>query len=233
MARGGLIAVAAATILAFPSAGSALEGQFPIALTSNGPSPNVANLTAGARSPQWTNQDQVTHTIVFENGFCSLQLAPGEQGSCTNDFFASVGQYPYTVDGTTEASVVVAPNLRTVTLTARSHTIKRGKHLLLHGTLAYGGTGGGPPSRYSSIPVIVLARHDRHQPFQRIAMASEPGSSQSGGFKWQLSIHPKRTTIYIAKATYQPDSGQFWQNATSKPFKVVVRAQNYPSAARR
>ena len=38
-------------------------------------------------------------------------------------------------------------------------------------------------------------------------------------------IDPKTTTTYIAGVNYQPDSGQVWQNATSKPFKVVVRAR--------
>ncbi len=133
-----------------------------------------------------------------------------------------MGQYPYTVDGTTQASVVVTPSPRTVTLTARSHTIKRGAHLLLHGTLAYGGFPL-PPSPYSDMPVIVLARHDRHHPYQRIAMAAEPGKRQPSGYPWQLHVHPKRTTIYIAEANSQPDYGQFWTNATSKPFKAVVK----------
>lgn len=171
----------------------------------------------------WINQDQVTHTVVFANGLCSLQLAPGQAGYCSNSFWAYVGQYPYAVDGTTQASVVVTPSPRTVTLTARSHLIRRGAHLRLHGILDFGSVGGNPPVQYSDMPVIVLARHDRHHAFQRIAMAAEPGRRKSSGFPWELWLHPKTTTIYIAEATNQPDFGQFWQNARSRPFKVIVR----------
>ena len=220
------VAVLGAVMLAFPSAGSALPGFYVITLTPNGPSPLVATLTAGADNgvPSWINSDSVPHTVVFANGLCSLQLAPGQAGNCTNAFFWEyVGNYPYTVDGTTPASVVVTPLFRTVTLTARSHTIRQGAHLLLHGTLAYGTGGYTPPGLYSDMPVIVLARHDRHHAFQRIAMAAEPGERQSSGYPWQLYVHPTTTTIYIAEATEQPPADQFWTNATSKPFRVVVR----------
>jgi len=57
------------------------------------------------------NQDQVTHTVTFTNGQCSFQLAPGARGNCGNDFpIASVGEYPYTVDGTVQGSVIVSRN---------------------------------------------------------------------------------------------------------------------------
>ena len=57
------------------------------------------------------NQDQVTHTVTFTNGQCSVQLAPGARGNCGNDFpIASVGEYPYTVDGTVQGSVIVSRN---------------------------------------------------------------------------------------------------------------------------
>jgi len=74
---------------------------------------------------------------------------------------------------------------------------------------------------YSKVPVIMLARHDRHHVFKEIAIVAKRVRRQSsGGFPWQLRVHPKATTIYIAEATSDRDT---WQPAMSKPFKVVVR----------
>jgi hypothetical protein len=216
----GLLAVLGAVVLGFPAAGSALLGQYPISLTASGPSPSVLNTRAGGRSPLWINQDQVAHTVTFANGLCSFQVAPGGQGDCANDFFASVGQYSYTVDGTVPASVNVSLNPRTVTLTARRHTIKQGGRLRLHGILRYALNG--PPSFSSRMPVTLLARPDRHHPFRRVAVTAKPKSrrSLSSGFPWKLYVHPKRTTIYLAEAVSDPTH---WQPARSRPFKVVVR----------
>jgi hypothetical protein len=215
----GLVAVLGAVFLGLPSAGSALLGQWQISLMPGGPSPSVLNTTAGGRSPLWINQDQVTHTVTFANGLCSLRLAPGDRGDCSNDFFAAVGHYQYSVDGTVQASVIVSLNPRTVTLTARSHTITRGRHLLLQGTLDY--PLGSPPALYSRMPVTLLARPDRHHPFRPVAMTAKPKKRQPSGFPWKLSVHPRATTIYIAEAT---SDTSYWQPAMSRPFKVVVRA---------
>jgi hypothetical protein len=220
------VAVLGAVMLALPSAGSAGVGVYVITLTPSGPSPDIETFSAyGGAVPVWVNDDQVTHTVVFANGLCTLHVAPGAQGNCTNDWFWDyVGRYPYTVDGTTQASLVVSPALRTVTLTARSHTFRRGARLLLHGALAYFSTSGIdlPPGPYSDMPVIVLARHDRQHAFHRIAMA-KTGELQSSSYPWQLYVHPKTTTTYIAETTDQPELGQVWTNATSKPFRVVVK----------
>jgi len=165
--------------------------------------------------------DQVTHTVAFANGLCSFQVAPGDRADCSNDFFASVGQYPYTVDGTVQASVVVSLNPRTVTLTARRHTIEQGGRLLLHGMLDYAVIG--PPVFSSRMPVTLLARPDRHHPFRRVAVIAKlmTRRSMSSGFPWKFYVHPKATTTYVAEANSNTD---FWQLAVSRPFKVVVRA---------
>jgi hypothetical protein len=193
-------------------------------LTPNGPSPNIATLGAGALSPLWVNDDQVTHTVVFANGLCSLQVAPGERKYCSNDFFANIGTYPYTVDRTIQASVVVGLNPRTVTLAARSHTIMRGTALTLHGKLVAAHYPPGP----SLQPVTVLARHGRGHPFRRIAVVHPKAEGRPLQAIWRLRVGPRTDTTYIAEATYQPDSGRpspYWQNATSNPFKVAVRAR--------
>ena len=208
--------VLGAVTLAFPSAGSALVAQLIIELTPNGPSPSVLNQGAGGRSPLWINQDQVTHTVTFANGLCSLQLAPGQHGECSNSFYQYAGQYTYTVDGTVQASVIVRLNRRTLSLTANSHTIRRGAKLTLHGELAASVPLPGP----SLQPVTVLARHDRGHPFRRIAVV--PTRDRGGQAVWRLRVRPGATTTYIAEATYQPKSIQYWQNATAKAFTVVV-----------
>jgi hypothetical protein len=216
------IALGGAVLAAFPSAGSAYVAQFPIALTPNGPSPSVVTLGAGARSPLWINQDQVTHAVVFANGLCSLQVAAGESGSYSDDFFARVGQYPYTVDGTVQASVAVVLNPRTVTLTASSHIISRGAPLTLHGELA----ASVPVPAPSLQPVTVLARHDRNHAFHRIAVVRTKYGHGLKRSVWHLRVRPGMHTTYIAEAKYQPDSHPYWRNATSKPFNVAVRVRH-------
>jgi hypothetical protein len=78
---------------------------------------------------------------------------------------------------------------------------------------------GSPPDFYSRMPVTLLARHDRHHPFRRVAVTAKEKRRQASGFPWKLSVHPKATTIYMAEATSDPDT---WQPATSRPFKVMV-----------
>jgi hypothetical protein len=216
----GLLAVLGAVALGFPAAGSALLPAWQISLTPSGPSPSVRNLSVGGGYLYWINEDQVTHTVAFANGLCSFQVAPGERGVCSNGWrFPSAGQYPYTVDGTFQGSVIVSLNPRTVTLTAKRHTIKQGGRLLLHGVLDY--PVGSPPIFESKMPVTLLARHDSHHPFKRVAVTAEWRKRQPSGFPWKLSVHPNATTTYIAEAT---SNANYWQPAMSRPFKVVVRA---------
>lgn len=221
LAQVALIGVLA--VLALPSSGSALVAFVPIYLTANGPSPAVE--TVGVLEyPVWVNQDTVAHTVVFADGRCSLQVPPSSGFvGCPTGFAA--GTHPYTVDGTTQASLVVTPDRRTVTLGARSHKIDRGSALMLRGKLAVG-TGSPPVFEGPRMPVTVFARSDRRHPFHRIAVvtakplrAKNPGKAHS---VWQLRVRPGKNKIYIAEANSQPKYGQYWQNAWSKPFRVRV-----------
>lgn len=219
------LAVVGGVLLAFPSASSAGEALAVIQLTPSGPTPASLTLVLDDGGLVWQNSDTVTHTVIFADGLCSIQVPPGEEMGCSTAWH--VGQYSYTVDGTMQASITFVPQSRSVTLTARSHTLKRGAHLRLHGLLDYG-TGSSVTTccYFTGMPVMVLARRDRHHPFQQVANAATGrlGAGGTNSWPWWLDIHPKATTIYIAEVNYQPDSGQEWQNATSKPFKVVVRA---------
>jgi hypothetical protein len=110
--------------LVFPADGSALRAVA-IALTPTGPSPAVLTIPAGLY-PVWFNNDTVPHTVVFANGSCSIQVAPGALGQCTNRYGGGyVGEYAYTVDNTFQASIVTVADGRSVSLTARQHTIRR------------------------------------------------------------------------------------------------------------
>ena len=208
------------TVLAFPASGSALSAVF-ITLTPSGPTPAGVDIPAGMY-PVWQNQDAVAHTVVFANGLCSFQVAPGAVGQCAGVGFA-VGSHPYTVDGTAQGSITVTPEGRTVTLGAPRHEIKRGTRLTLRGLLQYGYTG---PRVFrgsrTSMRVTVLARHDRRDRFRAVASV-RPGALRANGYPWRREIHPRRTTTYIVEAVSQPASGQYWQPARSGPFTVVVR----------
>jgi hypothetical protein len=222
---GQVALVGVLAMLALPSSGSSLSAVF-ISLTATGPSPAVQTIPAGLY-PVWVNQDTVTHTVTFANG-CSIQVAPGGYGQCTNGFSGVVGDYPYTVDGTTQASIVVVADGRSVTLTARRHTIKRGSELMLRGALAVAQLS--PPSTQGPRqPVVVLARPDGDRLFHPSAVVTaKPHRFRGGSFVnvhsvWRLRVRPRTSTTYIVEARYQPAGGQFWQRARSGPFRVRVR----------
>jgi hypothetical protein len=214
------VALLGALTFAFPSAGSAFSGA-PVTLTPTGPSPAVLTIPVGMY-PFWENHDQVTHTVSFANGLCSFQVAPGALGQC--QFPLLVGQYPYTVDGAIQASVMVnalPPN--TVTLTARSHTLQKAAYLRLQGTYEERWCCGPPLiGRPLRVPIAVLARHDRYHPFRRVATVRLEKPTPYGVYSWRLNLHPKAKTIYIAEVTYQPEGERGQRQAWSRPFRVIV-----------
>jgi plastocyanin len=218
-----VVLVGTLAVLALPSSSSALAAVS-VSLTSTGPSPGTLTIGAG-RYPIWINQDTVDHTVTFANG-CSMQVASGGMGQCSNGPWDVVGDYAYTVDGTTQADVKVTPEWRAVTLKANSHAIRPGSKLLLHGNLAVSGVVG--PQHYGPrMPVTVFAVHlGRLHPLQRIAVVTAkplktphyPSHSV-----WQLWVRPQADTIYFVVANSQPKAGQYWQRAVSKLFAVKVR----------
>jgi hypothetical protein len=215
-----LLAVLAA--LALPSSGSALSAAF-IELTPTGPSPAVLRIPTSLH-PVWQNQDTVDHTVVFADG-CSFQVAPGAIGGCPNGVPDVVGNYAYTVDGSAQASIDVIAEGRVVTLEARTHVIRRGSELMLHGTLAIAEQS--PPSfNGPRQPVSVLARPAGHHAFHRIAVViAKPIRAHvfPPYSVWQLRVRPRAHTTYIVEANSQPTRGQYWQNASSSPFSVRFR----------
>jgi hypothetical protein len=238
---------AAAGLLASPS--NSAQNCVPnlpscVALTGAGPSPSTFKMVAAWRM-SFDNTDSVSHTVVFANGLCTLTLNPGEMGGpgvyvnglghpdCKKNFPFYVGRYAYTVDGKFAGTVVTTPLRRFVTLTARTHTIRRGAGLTLHGQVSTGGCDPEPgPSKYNPLPpATVLARHDGRHPFERIATVPVKyrltqgvcGGQRKVEWVWKLKVQPAVTITYIAKVTGQSPRGQLWTKARSRPFTVRIR----------
>jgi hypothetical protein len=209
-----------------------------VQLTATGPSPNRLEMPAGSVL-FFANPDSVSHTVVFANGRCSLTLTPGEgfqkyvdrvspDFSCNNlSFYA--GRYAYTEDGKSPGTVVTKPLRRSVTLTARTQTLRRGTPLTLHGQVIWTEWQNSPPA-----PVIVLARHNSKHPFEPIATVLPRNVGPVGAYAWKLTVQPNVTTTYVAEVTgqrlcYFPAArcahpqGQLWTNPKSRPFRARIR----------
>jgi len=99
--------------------------------------------------------------------------------------------------------------------------------LRLHGRLQEESSNWSPPNAGSPQPIIVLARPDRYHAFHRMAVVRakvHPRTKNApfGELLWQLRVRPRAKTIYIAEANSQPQSGQVWQRAWSKPLRVRI-----------
>jgi len=178
------------------------------------------------------NKDSVTHTVVFANGLCSLTVSPGEavgpgnsvNGSehpdCNDNFPFYVGSYAYAVDGKVPGTVDTAPAGRSVTLTARTHKIRRGEQLTLHGRVTWNNQGCDLTAKVP-FPVVVLARSNAGQALRQIAVVTV-GNGPHGDV-WQLHVRPGVTTTYIAEANGQLPEGPIWAVARSRVFTVRMR----------
>lgn len=227
---GALVGVLAA--LAFASDGSAYVSSYPVSLTATGPSPSTLKFAAG-RYMLFDNKDSVTHTVVFANGRCSLIVTPGEavgpgnsvNGSahpdCNDNFPFYVGSYAYTVDGKFPGTVETVPAHRSLTLTARTHRIRRGERLTLHGKVMWDNNATYLATN-APFPVIVLARYARSHTFKAIATVSMGPVGDASGL-WHLKVRPGIATTYIAEVNGQLPGGQIWKQARSRLFTVRMR----------
>jgi len=219
-----------------------------VALRGTGPSPSTLRMGAGGVM-DFANTDSAAHRVVFANGRCSLTLNPGDEGGpgvsvngvgCKHDFPYYVGSYPYTVDGKFPGTVETTPWPSSVTLAARTHTIRPDKRLTLHGLLTapyQTGDGPLPLQKVWRFPLIVLARHYGRHPFRRIATVLIPSWTKNVGqetveYAWKLTVRPAVRTTYIAKSTGQivlvngtghTPQGQFWAKARSRPLTVRIQ----------
>jgi hypothetical protein len=138
-----------------------------------------------------------------------------------------VSRHPYTVDGRPAGTVVVMGIARAVSLTAGTHAVRLGSQLKLHGRVTFDDAVStlGASACTGTFTVFVLARHERSQPFKRIAILPERPSkarrttNNECFFGWQLSVRPGVATTYIAKVT---DFARIWRVAISRPFTVLI-----------
>jgi plastocyanin len=217
--------VGALAAFAFPSAGSGYISSKSVSLTASGPSPSTLKMGAG-NFMLFDNTDSVTHTVVFANGLCSLTLSPGEQAGpgnelgpdnpdCNDNFTFGVGSYAYSVDGTHSGTVDTLPAYRSVTLEARTHALRAGERLTLHGRVAWDNT----CCEFATtvpFPVVVLARSAGSDSFKVVAAVATRGL-------WHVKVRPGVATTYIAKVSGQLPGALIWRQATSRPFTVRMR----------
>ncbi len=225
-----VVLVGALVSLVLPASSSALQPSYFVKLTSSGPSPVVLHMEIVSYL-FFRNTDTVTHSIAFADGSCSAEVAPGKDFSCDSDahgdvstFPGYVGAYPYTVDGTTQASVRIFPESRVVTVKAKRHGFRLGSAVRLHGILEADEPG--PPGfQGPRMPVSVFARSDRNHPFHLIKIVdARPFKKRYVDHSvWVLWVRPRAHTTYMVKANSQPKGGQFWKNARSRPFGLYVR----------
>lgn len=229
------VALAGALVL-FPSAGAAYIAPTMVELTATGPSPSALK-TYATDLLIFDNQDSVTHTVVFANGRCTLSVAPGQEigpggsqvlqggqqpaptpAGCSHDFTVYAGSYAYTVDGSSQGTIDVRANRRSVSLTAPSHDVRLGAQLTLHGEVHFGGDFGQMVLN-APFPVVIYARHGG-QPYRRIALLRASGHT---GYFWHLTVRPGARTTYLAELRGQGGArGRIWRDAKSSPFTVRV-----------
>lgn len=227
-----LALVGGLALFAFPGTSSALVGTYTISLTGTGPSPSALNVEIAGEYISFENSDTVTHTIAFANGWCAAQIAPGDRFDCgTPD---KVGTYAYTVDGTVQASLDVVPQSRAVAIAVKRHGFRLGSRVRLHGTLEI--ASGSPPASYGPrMPVTVFSRaHGRHVWHRVAVVIAKPLTRRQfpAHSVWHLWVRPRAGTTYMAVAKSQPKSGQFWENAQSKPCGLYVRHHSRRNAAK-
>ena len=210
-------------VLAFPGEGLALRPIYFVDLTSTGPSPSALTEPAGLGAVVFRNPDTATHTFAFANGWCSADLAPNAYVSCGIPRY--VGDYLYTVDGTTHGSLSVTPESRAVTINSKRHGFRLGSKVRLHGSLAIANLS--PPAFYGPrMPVTVFARPHGHHLWYRIGVVTAKPLKRPdlpAHSVWQIWVRPHAGTTYRVEANSQPKGGQYWENASSRPFGLYVR----------
>ena len=225
-----VVLVAGVVAFASPSDGSAGMKLVTVAITAAGPSPSTVRI-GPLGQVLFVNRDSVAHTVVVrQNAHAqwTCPLAPAGQSSggdqCTYGGNEYVSRHAYTVDGQFPGKVVVVGLPRSVSLTARTHTVALGSPLTLHGQVTFENWLGNVCDRF---PISILARHDRSQKFTRIAylparalQKGKPPTSNRCTYVWQRSFRPGVATTYIAKVR---GFARVWRLATSRPYTVTIR----------
>ena len=187
-----LFATVALAVLALVS--TALAGSAAVQITKAGFVPQKVGVQSGD-SVRWTNADTAHHGVAVNGTSCKLSLSPTQSGSCT---FPKAGTFKYSdPDSKFTGTVSVAPNSRSVTITASRNVGILGDAMTLSGAIS---------SKASGKQVTVMA-----------TPAAGPAHSYSvvtgAGGNWTLQVQPLANTTY--KAT--------WDTATCRPLVITMR----------
>ena len=125
------------------------------------------------------------------------------------------------MDGKFAGTAETMPAFRSVTVEARTHQVRRGEPLTLHGKVMWDNNATSFATK-APFPVIVLARYAGSHSFKAVAtVAMGPAGDASG--LWHLKVRPGIATTYIAEVTGQLSNGRIWKQATSRQFAVRMR----------
>jgi hypothetical protein len=231
MARVALVGVVAALVVV--SDGSAAPKVVTVTITATGPSPSTVRIRPGEEFG-FVNHDSVAHTLWFAHrskpsSYCNLNPVdqpPPTIAPCGVGIAERLGRFDYSVDNQFPGKIIVVALQRSVSLTARTHVVRLGRPLRLHGQETYDDrTLTAVCSENFGTLLRVFARQATGKPFRRIAMfpARKPTHKRPGrhgcSYRWQLKVRPGMTTTYIV----QTERGGWFKQATSKPFTVMVR----------
>jgi plastocyanin len=228
MARVALVGVVAALVVV--SDGAAAPKVVTVAIAATGPSPSTVRIGPDGEV-LFVNRDSLAHTVVLRQNLharwtCSLGPSGGPGSNQCTYGAGFVSSHTYTVDGQFPGKVLVVGLARSVSLTARTHTIALGSQLRLHGQITFD-ISDVMPNCDETFSLAILTRHDRSQPFKRIAnFPVRPSNKDKLATNsrctdvWQRKVRPGVATTYIARVT---EVARLWRAATSRPFTVLIR----------
>jgi plastocyanin len=185
----------ALTALAVLSIGStALAGSTDVQITKTGFVPQDVSVQAGD-SVNWSNKDTKAHGVKVDGTSCDLTLNPSQSGSCA---FQKAGTFKVTDPSSTfTGSLSVAPNSRSVTLTASRNVGIFGDAMTLSGAIS---------SKAAGQHVTVKAAPASGPAFSYDVVTGANGA-------WTVQVQPRANTTYTAT----------WDTASSKPLVVNLR----------
>jgi hypothetical protein len=185
-------------------------------ITSSGSlEPRVLEFEVRTRAPSWLNLDATAHTITFADGRCTFTLEPGARDGCSVPFWAYAGTWRYRVGGLASPDGVlrVDPADRRVSIAAA----RRERRVVLSGYVhadAVGDFG-------SYLPPVARAVSVHARTTGGFARVGRATTTATGA--WRLTVNPRRTTAYQARAWGEPRGGTVWRRATSRTVVVRVR----------